>query len=227
MWQRERSKPHPDLTIKAHTEERTRVFKRVAGEAKDRQWKNSVTLSSETQHSLTSGYRQTERCAANTNTPDLIDASGAVLKTSKQKGSALLQRFVQQSNQNNLDERKAVWKGLDRTLTEVGSNDDLTTELKFTETLWGLSKDTAPGPDKFKHSDIKNLSIDNKSELFRLNEENFATRQVREDWSHSYLMPIPKPGKDHSKLNGHRILTMQNTTGKLMERIVSGSLLRT
>ena len=127
--------------------------------------KASVTLSTETQHSLThfwQFYRQMEGCAANTNTPDLIEASGAVLKTSKEKGSALLQRFVQQSNQNNLDERKAVWKGLDRTLTEAGSNDDLITELEFTEAI------SAPGSDKVKYSDIKNLSVDNKSELFSL-----------------------------------------------------------
>ena len=165
-----------------------------------------------------------EGCAPNTNTPDLIDANGAVLKTSKEKGSALLQRFVQQSIQNNLDERKTVWKGLDRTLTEAGSNDDLITELEFTEALSGPSKDTAPGPDRVKYSDIKNLSVDNKSELFGLYEESFATGQVPEDWSHSYLKPIPKPGKDHSKLNGYRILTMQNTTGKLMERIVARKL---
>ena len=113
-----------------------------------------MTLSTATQHSLTSG-NFTDSCAANTNTPDLIDVSGAVLKTSKEKGSALLQRFVQQSSQNNLDERKAAWKGLDRTLTEVGSNDDLITELEFTEVLSGPSKDTAPGPDKAKYSDIK------------------------------------------------------------------------
>ena len=142
-----------------------------------------------------------EGCSANTNTPDLIDASGAVLKTSKEKGSALLQRFVQQNNQNSLDERKAVCKGLDRTLTEAGSNDDLITELEFTEALSGLSKDTAPSPDKVKYSDIKNLSVGNKSELFRLHEESFATGQVSEDWSHSYLKPIPKLGKDHNKLN--------------------------
>ena len=40
LWQKERSKPHPDLTIKAHMEEKTEVFKRVASEAKDRQWKS-------------------------------------------------------------------------------------------------------------------------------------------------------------------------------------------
>ena len=66
-----------------------------------------------------------EGCAANTNTPDLIDASGTVLKTSNEKVSALLQRFIQQSNENKVDERKAVWKGLDKALTETNSNDDL------------------------------------------------------------------------------------------------------
>ena len=122
-----------------------------------------------------------------------------------------------------MDERKAVWKGLDRTLTQADSNDDLITGLEFTEALSGLSKDTAPGPDRVKYSDIKNLSGDNKSELFRLYEESFAKGQLPEDWSHSYLKPIPKPGKGHSKPNGYRILTMQNTTGKLWPE----SLLRT
>ena len=226
LWQKERSKPHPDLTIKALMEEKTEVFKKVAREAKDKQWKSFCdTLSRDT--TLThfwQFYRQMEGCAANTSSPDLIDANGTILKTSKEKGSALLQRFVHQSNQNNLDERKTIWKGLDRTIIVAGSNDDQITELEFTEALSRLKKDTAPGPDKVKYSDIKNLSEDGKSELFRLYEESFSTGRIPEDWSHSYLKPIPKPGKDHSKLNGYRILTMQNTTGKLMERIVARKL---
>ena len=151
--------------------------------------KASVTLSTETQHSLTSG-NSTDRWRAALRTPtspNLIDASGAVLKTNEEKGSALLQRFAQQSSQDNLDERKAVCKGLDRTLAEAGSNDDLITELESTEAFPGLSKDTAPGPDKVKYSDIKNLSVNNKSDLFRLYGETFATGQVPEDWSHSYV----------------------------------------
>ena len=226
LWQQEQSKPHPDLTIKAHAEEKTEVFKRVANEANDRQWKSFCdTLNRDT--TLThfwQFYRQMESCDANTSTPGLIDASGEVLKTSKEKGSALLQRFVQQRNQNNLDERKAVWKGLYRTLTEAGSNDDLITELEFTEALPELSKGTAPVPDRVKYSDIKNLLIDNKRKLFRLYDESVATGQVPEDWSHSYLKSIPNTGKDHSKLNGYCTLTMQNTTGNLMERIVARKL---
>ena len=40
----------------------------------------------------------------------------------------------------------------------------------------------------------------------------------------SFLKPIPKPGKDHSQLNGYHILSMQNTIGKLMERITARKL---
>ena len=190
LWQKERSKPHPDLTITVRMETKTDVFKRGAGEAIDRQWKSFCdTLNRDT--TLTQFWQscqQLEGSAANTNTHDLVDANGAVLKTSKEKGSALHQRFDKHSNQNNLDERKAVWKGRDRTRTEAGSN-DLITGLEFTEALSGLSKDTAPGPDKVKYSDIKNLSVDN---IFRLYEESFATGQIPKDWSHSYHKPIPK-----------------------------------
>ena len=63
-------------------------------------------------------------------------------------------------------------------LTEADTNVDLITELEFTEALSGLSKDMAPGPDKVKYSDIKNLSVDNKSKLFPLYEECSATGQV-------------------------------------------------
>ena len=110
--------------------------------------------------------------------------------------------------------------------TEPDSTDDLITELEFTETLSRLSKDTLLGPDKVKYSDIENLLIYNKSDLFRLYEESFATGQVPEDWSHSCLKPIPKPGKDHIKLNGYRTLTMQNTTAKLIEWIVVRKLVQ-
>ena len=144
----------------------------------------------------------------NTTTPDLIDAKGVVLEPNREKGSALLQRLVQQSNQGKQSEQ--CW-------TDDGSNDNLITELEFTEALLELSKHTAPGPDKVKYSDIKNLSADDNRELFTLYEESFTTGQIPVEWSHSFLKPVPKPGRDHSKLNRYPILTTQNTTGKLME----------
>ena len=90
LWQKERGKPNPDQTIGVHMEGKKEVFKRVAGEAKDSQWKGFCdTLNRDT--TLTQFCRQMEGCTANTSIPDLLDASRAVLKTSKEKGSVMLQ----------------------------------------------------------------------------------------------------------------------------------------
>ena len=67
LCQKERSKPNPNLTIKALMEEKTEVFKRVASEAKDRQWKSFCdTLNRDT--TLTSG-NSTDRWKAVLRTP--------------------------------------------------------------------------------------------------------------------------------------------------------------
>ena len=124
-------------------------------------------------------YRKSEDCSINTAIPDLIGANGAALKTSEEKESELLQHFVQQSDQNTLDTSKTVWEVLDRTLTEAGSSNDMITGLDFTEALSGLSKDAGSGPGVVKCSDIKNLSVDDKSELFTLYEESFAQGRFR------------------------------------------------
>lgn len=34
------------------------------------------------------------------------------------------------------------------------------------------------------------------------------------------LLRLPKPNKDHSKIKAYRIITMQNITGKLLEKII-------
>ena len=65
------------------------------------------------------------------------------------------------------------------------------------------------------------MSVDNKSELFRLYGETFATGQVPKHMSHSNWKRNPK---DHSKLNAYLILTTHSTTGKLMKRIEARKL---
>ena len=51
--------------------------------------------------------------------------------------------------------------------------------------------------------------------------ESLETGMIPEEWLHSYLLPIPKPGKDHTALSGFRIITMQNTFGKILEKVVA------
>ncbi|XP_012941451.1 uncharacterized protein LOC106012595 [Aplysia californica] len=54
--------------------------------------------------------------------------------------------------------------------------------------------------------------------------ESLAKGKIPEEWLHSYLMPLPKLGKDHSNIKGYRIITMQNTYGKILEKTVDKRL---
>ena len=62
--------------------------------------------------------------------------------------------------------------------------------------------------------------------MYTIFQQSFDKGYIPEDWTDSFLRPIPKPRKDHHTLNGYRILTMQNTFEKLMERIIARKLSR-
>ena len=153
-------------------------------------------------------------------TPDLEDTNRARLETNEEKGQALLGRFIPQSNQNRKKKRKHVPTDLNRTVAQSGPDDELTEE-EFNEALRRSGKDIEPGPDKIRYSDIKKLTEEDRT----IYQESFDKGYIPEDWTDSTLRPISKRGKAH-ELNGYRILTMQNTVGKLMEGTVARKLAR-
>ena len=63
-------------------------------------------------------------------------------------------------------------------------------------------KDTAPGPDRIQYWDIKNLTEEERAELYTIYQESFDKGYIPKEWTDSFLKPIPKPRKDHHKLNG-------------------------
>ena len=86
------------------------------------------------------------------------------------------------------------------------------------------TKDSAPGPDGLQYHHISELDDEKLGKVVDEFNKSIETANVPEDWLHSYLKPLPKPGKDHKKLNGYRIITMQNVNGKLIEKIVARRL---
>jgi hypothetical protein len=58
-------------------------------------------------------------------------------------------------------------------------------------------------------------------ELVGIYNSSIESATISEEWLHSYLIPLPKPGKDHTKIQWYRIITMQNTIGKLLEKIIA------
>ena len=75
---------------------------------------------------------------------------------------------MQQSNQNNLDEKKHILSDLNSTLLEGGPDDEITQD----ELLRGSGKDTAPGPEKVRYSHIKNRT-EARTEVYAICPESF------------------------------------------------------
>jgi hypothetical protein len=70
--------------------------------------------------------------------------------------------------------------------------------------------------------------MDSKSRLFiqyhytvQIYNTSIKNAAVNEEWLYSYLVPMLKPGKDHTKVQSYSIITMQNTVNKLLEKIIS------
>ena len=86
------------------------------------------------------------------------------------------------------------------------------------------SDDSSPGPDGVRYSHLKNLSEEEINDLTGVLQDSLSRGEVPEDWLHSHLSPVPKPEKDPTKISSYRIITMQNTVGKLLEKIVARKL---
>ena len=119
-WQKARTRPNPDPKLKAAMDTKTEQFKQIAREAKEAKLKASVKISVLKQRwHFWQFYQQMEGNDLTKTIPDLEDTNRVRLKTKEEKGQALLGRFIEQSNQNNWEERKHVLSDLNRSAEHV------------------------------------------------------------------------------------------------------------
>src|SRR5579871_4548165 len=142
-------------------------------------------------------------------------------KNDEDKGKVFLAHFLAQIGQKDMSTYADVKGAISEmckshTIGEeaVVTSEDIHATLK-------RSKNTAPGPDGIRYGDIAKLTDAEIDELTQVFNTSIESGHVNEDWLHSYLIPLPKPGKDKKKIQGYRIITMQNTIGKLLEKIIA------
>ena len=75
-----------------------------------------------------------------------------------------------------------------------------------------------------KYSDLKTLDEGEMQVLSDMLNKSVAEQEILEEWLDSHLAPVPKPDKDRTSIKGYRIVTMQNTVGKLLEKVVARRL---
>ena len=84
--------------------------------------------------------------------------------------------------------------------------------------------DTAEGPDKIHYQLLKHLPPDSLSLLLDIYNYIWRTGNFPQCWSEAIVIPIPKPGKDHSDPNNYRPISLTSCVCKTLERMINDRL---
>ena len=84
------------------------------------------------------------------------------------------------------------------------------------------SSDTAVRPDKIHYQFLKHLPESSLRVLLRAFNKIWQTGQIPSSWQEAtIIIPIPKPGKDHSNPTNYRPIALTSCICKTMERMVN------
>jgi hypothetical protein len=154
--------------------------------------------------------------------------NGEPLRTDAEKGEAFQARFVSQLQINS---ELKVSKASHVINTRVENMEEGTREppvslAELERCLSKIRKDSTPGPDGVRYSDIWKLDIDDKCAILELINKAITDGKIPADWRDCNLVVLPKPNKDHTKLKGYRVITMSNVWIKLSKNLRQAELLR-
>ena len=94
-------------------------------------------------------------------------------------------------------------------------------ELK---TALSSSKNTTPGPDQIHYLMLKHLPETALKLLLSIYNRLWTECYYPHQWNISTIIPIPKPGKDHSNPTNYRPIALTSCLGKVFEKMINKRL---
>ena len=151
------------------------------------------------------------------------------IETKEDIAEALASQFAEISSSQNYTE------GFSRHKTKAeqvklkfnsNNNEHYNTEFSSDELHHALltSKDSSPGPDDVHYQMLKHLPEEQLVLLLAILNDIWSSGIYPPSWSEATVIPIPKPGKDHSNTINYRPIAMTSCMAKTMERMVNNRL---
>ena len=160
-----------------------------------------------------------------------LKLSDTVLTTTDEIAQTLAETFAHRSSLDNclpqfipLKHRHEKQKL--KFYSEIHNNEDYNQLFSMEELHRSLnrSRDTAVGPDKIHYQFLKHLSESSLRVLLHAFNKIWQTGQIPSSWQEATVIPIPKPGKDHSNPTNYRPIALTSCICKTMERMVNDRL---
>ena len=98
------------------------------------------------------------------------------------------------------------------------------TAKELEEALQRLKLKKSPGPDGITNEMILHLGEKSKEVLLKIFNSSWKTGSVPQCWKEADMIPIQKKGKDKSKAQNYRPISLTSCLGKLMERLINTRL---
>ncbi|KAG1677308.1 RNA-directed DNA polymerase from mobile element jockey [Nymphon striatum] len=83
------------------------------------------------------------------------------------------------------------------------------------------SKDTSPGPDSIHYQMLKHLPDCSLALILNIFNTIWITGAIPSSWLEATVIPIPKPGKDHTDPLNYRPIALTSCICKTMERMIN------
>ena len=117
---------------------------------------------------------------------------------------------------NKIDEERKILDFSSK-FKEIYNKDFTMKELKAC--IAELSQ-TTPGPDEIHNTLLQHLPQESVSLLLDIFNDIWREKKFPETWRKATIIPIPKPGKDHTNPTNYRPIALTSCLCKLMEKLV-------
>ena len=87
-----------------------------------------------------------------------------------------------------------------------------------------ISHDTATGPDEIHYQMLKHLPLKSLQTLLDIFNNMWETGKFPESWVLATIIPIPKPGKDHTEPTNYQPIALTSCLCKTLERMINARL---
>ena len=166
---------------------------------------------------------------SNTCTVKHLSVGNDIITDKAEIANTLAEQLAYNSSSDQCSNRflKQKQKDEKKKLNFCSSNDEYyNKDFSSDELKSSLSRahDTAEGPDNIHYQLLKHLPAESMSLLLNIFNYIWQTGDFPSCWSEATVIPIPKPGKDHSDPNNYRPISLTSCVCKTLERMINDRL---
>lgn len=161
---------------------------------------------------------------------NILESGPRVVSNVDDIAEVLADSFAAVSSNENYPPDFRAHKEITETIPlPLNSTNDEPYNLPFTlvelENAISGCKITAPGPDGISNIMFKNMPESGRIHLLKVFNLLWTENYFHPDWHMAHIIPIPKPGKDHSNPRNYRPISLTSCMCKLFERIINNRLI--